>query len=355
MSTIRRHLRGEVFLTSLPVAVVVSVILAMIVVCAGRGRPCQSASAYGKATAPTSDVPSERDAPEVRPAEPRKVNSLGMQFVLVSPGEFMMGSALSETFRGDDERRHMVKITRPFYLAVHEVTVGQFRKFVEATGYLTEAERLVQPGDAATAQTDPLGSRTWRDPGYAHDDDYPVTHVTWHDAQRFCTWLQSREGLVYRLPTEAEWEYACRAGTTTPYATGDSRESLRGSANIAAVPVEITGSAQWDDGFHFAAPVGRFAPNPWGLCDMHGNVWEWCSDWYDATYSGGTATDPEGPASGKDRVMRGGSYRLSHASTRSANRAFGPPHHFDATIGFRVALDCRGGVRVSRDGPRGRS
>ena len=180
--------------------------------------------------------------------------------------------------------------------------------------------------------------------GFDQTDDHPVVCVSWNDAAEFCKWLSHKEGKLYRLPTEAEWEYACRAGTTTRYACGDDPESWpkrptwptpRSRTEAPKLVPTIAAS----DGYLFTAPVGRFRPNAFGLYDMHGNAWEWCADWYaDDYYSWTEATDPLGPGVGTERVRRGGSWVVAPSPTRSAR----PPGRDRAKRlagqGFRVAM-----------------
>jgi formylglycine-generating enzyme required for sulfatase activity len=275
------------------------------------------------------------------PGKAELTNSLGMKLVWIPPGRFCLGSAdLADDIQGD-EKPHRVCITRPFYLAVHEVTVGQFRRFVEATGYSTDAERSERYKGLLAMPPDLFNEKSrlaWYDPPFPQAETSPVVYVSWSDAQAFVAWLGSLEGRDYRLPSEAEWEYACRAGSTTRFSTGDDEETLRRSANVR------DGGA-WRprglprDGFRFASPVGSFPANSFGLCDMHGNVWEWCADWYRADYyHESLPADPPGPAKGSERVLRGGSYFLSPDSSRSANRASNPPDFYSYEVGFRVAL-----------------
>lgn len=155
---------------------------------------------------------------------------------------------------------------------------------------------------------------SWRNPGFKQTDDDPVVNVTWHDAVAMANWLSKKEGKKYRLPTEAEWEYSCRAGTRTRYHSGDHPATLLKVANVFDAASKQNW-LQWEryalagnDGFEFTAPVGSFAPNAFGLYDMHGNVWEWCADWHAETYyAESPVDDPQGPAAGRARVRRGGS------------------------------------------------
>ena len=187
-------------------------------------------------------------------------NSLGMKFNLIPPGEFAMGSPASEPGRYDDETQHQVKITKPFYLSVHEVTQAQY-------------ERVMG-----------------KNPSKYEGANKPVEDVSWNDAVAFFRKLNDE--VEYRLPTEAQWEYACRAGTTTAYSFGDDVSQL--------------GEYAWYSGNSSSThPVGELKPNAWGLFDMHGNVFEWCQDWYGDYDSLKVVSDPTGPASGDLRVWRG--------------------------------------------------
>jgi len=282
------------------------------------------------------------------PAQPPKirVNGLGMKLVLIAPGEFMMGSPAEEDGRSDDEPRHQVRIGKPFYLGQHEVTVGQFRRFVADAGYKTTLEREGRPGFGyvvAEGVMDMSKDFNWRNTGWEQSDDHPVVNVSWDDAASFCRWLSAKEGTAYRLPTEAEWEYACRAGTTTRYFTGEAEETLQGSANMSdaaflAKYAGATWSLAWNDGFPFTAPVGSFRPNAFGLHDMAGNAWEWCADWYAKDYgSQSPVDDPPGPATGEVHVVRGGSFTNRLKYVRSADRDSSRPKYRYNFTGFRVA------------------
>ncbi len=235
-----------------------------------------------------------------------------------------------------------MKITRPFYLGTYEVTRGQFANFVAATGYKTEAER--DGGKAATIDSrGEMGvahNLSWQKPGFDQEDSHPVVIVSWNDANAFCRWLSEKEGQTYRLPTEAEWEYACRAGTTTPLISGTKVADLFSVGNgIDATFREHFHMPAPDprppDGFVFTAPVGSFLPNRFGLFDMHGNAWEWCQDWF-GPYSGSPATDPTGPTQGEYRVSRGGGFDCG-ISAMSSSRDFLKATDRLANLGFRIA------------------
>ena len=288
-----------------------------------------------------------------------------LKMVLIPAGEFKMGGSESaedtaaffnKTYGGDaikadwfkDEHpQHRVRITKPFYLGTYHVTRGQFRQFVAATAYKTDAEKGERPGawgwdpDAKKFQFNETYS--WRNAGFEQTDEYPVVNVSWNDAAAFCKWLSRKEGRTYRLPTEAEWEHACRAGTTTRYWSGDDPETLAKVGNVA----DATAKAKFpdwkytikaSDGYVFTSPVGSFQANAFGLYDMHGNAWQWCADWYGEEYYAASPTeDPIGPDSGKFRVLRGGSWFNRPDLTRSANRIGSAPDFRYNRTGFRVA------------------
>jgi formylglycine-generating enzyme required for sulfatase activity len=240
-------------------------------------------------------------------------NSIRMKMVLIPPGEFLMGSPESDESAMDNEKpQHKVRITKPFEMAAHEVTVGQFKAFIDATGYRTEAET---GGD----------QQTWTNPGFQQTDAHPVVWVSWNDAVAFCDWLSEKEGKTYRLPTEAEWEYACRSGSTTRWYFGDNETGMEEYA--------------WNKGNSNSTNlVGQKLPNGFELFDMHGNVREWCSDWYSGDYyNRSPVDDPEGPSSGDERVLRSGSFnnqpRFVHSALRHGNQ---PTYRYN-DIGFRPA------------------
>lgn len=283
-----------------------------------------------------------------QPAMERVVtNSLGMKLSFVPAGMFMMGSDSSEIGRRQDEGPQQAQwIGEAFFLGIHEVTVGQFRKFVEDSGFKSDAEKDGKGGwtfDPTTGQLEQKPACDWRDPGFPQEDDHPVVNVSWNDAMAFCAWLSLREGLPYRLPTEREWEYACRAGTTTPFWSGD-RNSLAGAANLADASLQrkypmASWSASWDDGHAYTAPVGRYRPNDFGLYDMHGNVWEWLADGYDGGYpatDSASSRTPRQPAF-QGRVLRGGSWYNWIEDARSASRDWDTPDYRNFDTGFRIA------------------
>jgi formylglycine-generating enzyme required for sulfatase activity len=277
---------------------------------------------------------------------PREIrNSLGMSLLLVPRGTFLMGSPKGEEDRLDEEIPHEVEITRPFYLGKHEVTVGQFRAFVTDAGYRTEAERDGKGGRAFDGKEFVQKPEfTWKSLYFAQTDDHPVVVVSWNDAVAFCEWLSRKDGRAYRLPTEAEWEYACRAGTKTRFHTGDRDDDLKAAGNVADAALQAKWrdafwAMRWDDGFPFTAPVGRFKANAFGLYDMHGNAWEWCADWYAEDYYGKSPRrDPQGPTTGKERVARGGAWSTQPKFCRSAFRDWHEPSYRSDCVGFRVVV-----------------
>jgi len=285
----------------------------------------------------------------VRVEDPRRAitNSIGMKLTLIPAGEFLMGSPDTDKDADDDEKpQHRVRITRPFYLGVHEVTRGQFRRFVDDSGYQTEAEKDGKGGlgwneEAGNFEQNPR--YTWLNPGFEQTDLHPVVNVSWNDAVAFAEWLGRKEGKIYRLPTEAEWEYACRAGTTTRYFCGDDPEGLAEVGNILDASFrekypDSRSTIAARDGFVYTAPVGRYRPNAWGLHDMHGNVCEWCWDWYGKDfYKASRVDDPAGPLEAALRVGRGGCWTSIPRLCGSAYRIRDPPINRYSSLGFRLA------------------
>jgi formylglycine-generating enzyme required for sulfatase activity len=262
---------------------------------------------------------------------PPLVKSIGMTLAPVRPGTFLMGSPEYEAGRDPNEGpQHEVVITRPFYMGACEVTVGQFKAFVSDTGYQTEAEKSDQAALVVRPDfgLEPDPKVNWRSPGLEQTDDHPVVCVSWNDARAFCDWLSKKEGRTYDLPTEAQWEYACRAGSKTRFHFRDDEDIAQYAWQNVTDPVMKT------------HPVGQLKPNAWGLYDMHGNIWQWTADWFAADYyQRSPREDPPGPTLGNARVMRGGGGFTNLAAARSAFRyGFIAPTRGSTTVGFRVVL-----------------
>jgi sulfatase modifying factor 1 len=304
-------------------------------------------------------APVPAPSPQIkRSDEPAKeiVNSIGMKLKLIPAGEFMMGSDATDSDAEDEEfidhaagrkEKHRVRITKPFYLGIHQVTRGQFRQFVDAARYQTEAEKDGEGGygwNESAKKFEQNARFNWLSAGFDQTDDHPVVNVSWNDAQAFIGWLSQKEGTTYRLPTEAEWEYACRAGTTTRYSCGHDPEGLAEVGNIADGTArekysEWTWTISARDGYVYTSPVGRFRPNKWGLYDMHGNVGEWCSDWFAAEYyKQSPVDDPQGATQATHRVHRGGGWGSLPLYARSASRIEHEPGYRCDDLGFRLAL-----------------
>ncbi len=294
--------------------------------------------------------PVERAAKSVNASQaPRSsstwMNSLGMEFVHIKPGEFTMGSTATQVDQllklypdskkeeyNAEQPAHTVRITRAFELGRHKVTVGQYRLFLESTHYQAEADRNGRGG-------------TRPEPWFPQSDDHPVVNVSWNDAHAFCDWLTTKENgrVRYRLPTEAEWEYACRAGSTTLFLNGDDPEKLALIANVADASArrkyaDWTWTIRADDGFVYTSPVGSYAPNAWGLFDMIGNVWEWCEDRYELDYyKNSPSDDPPGPSLASARVIRGSPWFINPRRCRPTDRGGFAPDFRCSFLGFRLA------------------
>jgi formylglycine-generating enzyme required for sulfatase activity len=270
-----------------------------------------------------------------------------MTFVLIPPGTFVMGSPASEPGHGSggyDETAHEVTLTRPFYLGKHEVTVGQFRKFVEATNYVTDGEK----NGGGHAHDERAGWKhrpgtSWRKPGYAGPfelkDEHPVVHVSHNDAIAFCAWLQKEAGderRTYRLPTEAQWEWACRAGSHSRFWWGADEDTTGKFANVGdrqlkkVHPDWPRSIMEMDDGHAFPAPVGTY----------RANVWEFCSTRY-GPYPKKPVTDPEDGDPKRGFAVRGGGWSNVAADVRCATRNADPPTFCHSNLGFRVAIEPR--------------
>jgi formylglycine-generating enzyme required for sulfatase activity len=228
----------------------------------------------------------------------------GLKFVLLKPGSFMMGSPYDEAYRDNDEDQHEVNITKAFYMQPTEITQKQWK---------------------AVMGENPSKFKVC-------GDDCPVENVSWEDVEKFIVKLNRMlKTDKYRLPTEAEWEYACRAGTTTPFSYGQCLSSRQANFDNTH-PMKACPKGSYEEK---TVPVASFAPNAWGLYDMHGNVWEWCQDWK-GEYPSGLVSDSYVASSGKHRVTRGGSWYNGAGDCRSANRGSGAPDFHNNNLGFRL-------------------
>jgi len=239
---------------------------------------------------------------------PSITNTIGMKFNEIPAGTFTMGSPEGEEGRGDDEHQHKVTITKAFYMQTTEVTQGQW--------------------------TAVMGTEPWKGKSYVKEGpNYAASYVSWDDAVAYCKKLSEKEGKTYRLPTEAEWEYACRAGTKTAWSFGDDEKVLGDYVWYKENAADIVSE-------QYAHQVGLKKPNAFGLYDMHGNVFEWCHDYYGEDYYQQSPTnDPRGPASGASRVLRGGSWFNSSRFTRSANRNWLGADNRYYLFGFRLVRE----------------
>jgi formylglycine-generating enzyme required for sulfatase activity len=302
-------------------------------------------------------------------------NSLGMSFVTIPAGEFNMGSdePLSDALKfysytepkwlTREHPQHKVRITKPFEMGQHEVTLGQFQAFVAETKYILEIERNGKPAWGFDTTGKLVQANTFRpeSPGWEINKDHPVVFVSWNDAMAFCEWLSKKEGGTYRLPTEAEWEYAARAGSNSRYHFGNDPEDLVLFGNVAdqdrrdgkdetiqgydkdgnktnsTMPYPFLSRS---DGFKWTSPVGKFKPNAFGLYDMHGNVWEWTADRYAERYYDDSPEDnPLGPTTGNYRVIRGGGFNNTPVAQRSAYRIEAEQSGTQYGVGFRVVRE----------------
>jgi len=279
-------------------------------------------------------------------------NKVTMKLVLIPAGKFMMGSPETEKDRDKDETQHEVTISNPFYMGITHVTVDQFAAFVKDSGYKTDAEKdgwsvgfEIKDGKIALKK---MNGCSWRNASFEQNGDHPVVQVSWNDAKAFCDWLSKKSGKTVVLPTEAQWEYACRAGTKTAYPWGDAPDDGKGWANASdqSLKKKLPNAPPewkffgWDDGFVFTAPVGSFKANAFGLYDMNGNAGQWCQDRYGA-YEKGASTDPTGPDTGSYRVLRGGCWSNYPQYCRSAIRGGYVPVTRLSKFGFRVVLDLK--------------
>jgi formylglycine-generating enzyme required for sulfatase activity/serine/threonine protein kinase/Leucine-rich repeat (LRR) protein len=286
-------------------------------------------------------------------------NSIGMKLRLIPPGEFLMGLPASQVEKSRalmrlpmlpeaektgilaaEQPQHRVRVTRAFYLGQFEVTRGQFAEFVRAKRYKSEAERNAQSVAGWRAVFN------WHNEA-GQDDTHPVVSVTWNDATAFCAWLSHQEGATYRLPTEAEWEYACRAGTEGLFYFGDDPEQITQFENVADATFTANArqerhvdlpSVKSSDGWLQTSPVGRFRPNPFGLYDMLGNAREWCGDWFaEDYYANSPVDDPPGPVGGMEREPKRWEEQIAH-------------ERLGLTGDYGLAGNVKGSLRVIRGG-----
>jgi formylglycine-generating enzyme required for sulfatase activity len=307
--------------------------------------------------------------PTSQPAKEIKLdldNNVSLQLVLIPGGKFLMGSPEAERGRRKNEVQHAVTISKPFYMGVTPVTVSQFAAFVKDSGYQTDAEKdgkssgvEFKNGKLITYKQSPkmkngrlsppkkTAGLSWRDPSFDQKGGHPVVQVSWNDACAFCEWLSKRTGMTVALPTEAQWEYACRAGTKTACFWGDDPAGCQGWANVAdqslkrMLPSDPENSCvAWDDGFVFTSPAGSFKANAFGLFDMIGNVAQWCKDRY-GDYGTEPATDPMGGIAGNVHIVRGASWNsFSQGDFRSACRsACFATNYRNERYGFRIVSE----------------
>jgi len=241
-------------------------------------------------------------------------NSIGMEFVLIPGGTFNMGSPPDEVNRDGDEKRHRVTISNPFYMQTTEVTVKQWRAVMGKRFFFKKKGT----------------------------EDMPVVRVSWVDCMDFIGKLNALNQGTYRLPTEAEWEYVCRAGSTSAYSWGKTIDCTQAMYGNNTLKIDTCVKSAQSKGLPAdqPAPVKSYQPNAWGLYDMEGNVWEWCQDWF-GRYETGEAVDPRGPGSGTDKVRRGGSWYGVGYRCRCANRTFSNPANRYQTTGFRLVREAK--------------
>ena len=275
---------------------------------------------------------------------PKATNAIGMEFRLIPPGTFLMGSPDKEVdalvrdesneywkkYYKSEAPQHRVTISRPFMMGRHPVTRGQFRQFVDATDYVPDSVKDGEGGYPLKGGWKKTPGVDWHyTPGLLQTDEHPVINVSWNDAVAFCDWLSAEEERQYLLPTEAQWEYACRAGKAGRWSVPDDNQfALNDYAWYT------------DSGDYGTHPVGLKTPNAFGLFDMHGHVFEWCRDWYAEDYYGrAPSTDPTGPETGEYRVMRSGSFAALPRNVRSAARNVLESTGRTPFVGFRVAYE----------------
>ena len=286
-----------------------SVMVLLLVSC---GPPAESERATNEENAMEESEAEEREVSADSSPQEEITNSIGMKLQLIPAGEFMMGATPGDDQVDDDERpQHRVEITKPFYIGVYEVTQSQW-------------ERVM--GTTVRQQRD-KDNRSWY--LYGEGSSYPIYYVSWDEAIGFCEELSRMTGEKYRLPTEADWEYACRAGTETKYYWGNNDEEAENYAWYG--DTAATGTHE----------VGCKQPNAWGLYDMSGNVWEWCNDWY-GIYPEEEQKDPKGPQSGVTRLLRGGGWTDTPEALRNSFRGGRIPDGRGVNSGFRPVRCAEG-------------
>jgi formylglycine-generating enzyme required for sulfatase activity len=231
-------------------------------------------------------------------------NSIGMKYVWIPPGDFVMGSPMEEKERRDGETQHKVTLTKGFYMSVYTVTQEEWQAVMGNNPSCHKSEK-----------------------------NLPVENVSWDDCQDFIKRLREKDKKPYRLPTEAEWEYACRAGTTAPFYVGETISTDQANYN----GTYIYGNGKKGEYRGKTTPVGRLPANAWGLYDVHGNVSQWCQDWF-GDYPQKDVVDPQGPDAGQHRVLRGGFWNGEPGYSRSASRVKSVPGNRGLDIGFRLCF-----------------
>lgn len=278
----------------------------------------------------------------------------GIILVYIPPGPFIMGQTdkekewlldqlgehIYENFYDDEKPVHVVSL-KGYWIGKNEVTLNQFQLFVESSKYVTEAEKI---GGTYISIEDISGKKesiNWREPGFKQDGNYPVVFISWNDALEYCKWLSEKKGLLFQLPTEAQWEKAARGNDGRRYPWGDHEPYYKGEwfANFKA---HNNWEKQGADGFEFIAPVGSYPEGAsiYGLLDMAGNVWEWCDDWYGKNYYYVSISEnPKGSDRGTLRVLRGGSWYSNSSYLLCAFRNSAIPSDYSSSVGFRICLE----------------
>jgi len=270
-------------------------------------------------------------------------SGVNIDMVFVIGGTFTMGSPSFEKDRNDNETQHSVTLS-DYYLGKYEVTVGQFKKFIDDNTYITDAEKEGWSWGWSGSAWENKKGVTWKcdvsgNIRSTSEYDHPVINISWNDAKAYCEWLSSKTGKKYSLPTEAQWEYACRAGTTAPFNAGNCLSSTQANYN-GNYPYASCSKGDYKGK---TLPVDSYAPNAWGLYNMHGNVWEWCADYCNYETGKGVITDTyksgvKDPVckTGSSRVLRSGSWINGAKNCRSANRAGDSHVNRNSYSGFRL-------------------